>query len=163
MKLNNFVLSFQQYILNERVLSIGLNPKHEKYREQHRQEIHDMIQKSYEKLTPVAGYCGHKPGSKEESDAIHADISNPHHIIKATRRNGKITAIHLYKKKYGRKAIGVATNGTEQGKKDDHKMKRAWGRVLRRTRALTKEDGIACSTQQSSSQAHRQRDRTTSR
>jgi hypothetical protein len=128
--LNSFVLTFANYILSEHVLSIGLNPEHEKYREQHRKDMHDILRKSYEK---VGGYCGHKPGSKEESDAIHSDISNPNHVIKATRRNGKITSVHLYKKHHGRKAIGVATE-TEQGKKDvrknfhdDHKMKRAWG------------------------------------
>lgn len=159
--INSFVLSFQQF-LDEHVLSIGLNPKHEKYREHHRQEIHDMLRKSYE---PVGGYCGHKSGTKEESDAIHADISNPHHIIKATRRNGKITAVHMYKKKHGRKAIGVATNGTEQGKKDvrknfadDHKMKRAWGEFSGTPEHLQRKMGSPIVPNTQGGKAHRQRD-----
>lgn len=129
--LNSGVISFSQFVLTERVLSIGLNPAHEKYREQHRQDIHDLLHKSYK---PIGGYCGHKSGSKEESDAIHHDIS--HQDIKAVRRNGKITAAHLYKKHHGRKGVGLGSDGTEQGKSDakkimadDHKQKRSWAEV----------------------------------
>ena len=124
------MLTFKNYIV-EKVLSIGLNPKHDKFREQHRQEMHDMIQKSYK---PIGGYLGLQSGSKEESDAIHGDISKS--IIKATRRDGKITALNMYKKQHGRKSITSATDGTDRGKKDwmktkleDHEQKRAWGEV----------------------------------
>lgn len=127
--LNIQMQSFGEFILSERVLSIGLNPAHEKYREKHRGEIHDLLRHSYSKL---GGYSGHAPGSKEESDEIHKDISNS--AMKAVRRNGKISSVHLYKLKHGRKAIGLGTNGTDQGKtdakktfQDDHKQKRAWG------------------------------------
>lgn len=124
------ISSFSEFI-TERVISIGLNADHEKFREQHRKEIHDMIHQAYKS---IGGYSGHSPGSKEESKAIHDDISNS--LIKATKRNGKITAVNLYKKQHGRKSIASATDGTSQGKQDfmktkieDHEMKRAWGEV----------------------------------
>jgi len=124
------VQSFKQF-LTERVVSIGINPEHEKFREQHRDEIHDMIHKAYK---PLGGYAGHDSGSSEESKAIHADIDSS--VIKATRRDGRLTAVNLYKKQHGRKSIASATDGSEQGKKDfvktkieDHEQKRAWGEV----------------------------------
>jgi len=130
------MLSFKKFIqLNEHVLSIGLNPSHEKYREEHRNEIHDLLRNSYNK---IGGYSGFKSGSDEESKAIHKDIDSS--IIKAVRRpteNGKkITAVNLYKRAHGRKSIAVGTDGSEQGKKDfyktkieDNEHKRAWAEV----------------------------------
>lgn len=124
------MLNFKQFI-NEHVLSIGLKDAHEKYREQHRDEIHDMIHHAYK---PIGGYGGHESGSREESKSIHDDISSS--VIKATKRDGKITSVNLYKKKHGLKSIAAATDGTTQGKKDfvknkteDHKQKRAWAEV----------------------------------
>lgn len=123
-------LSFSQFI-TERVLSIGLKDDHEKFREQHRDEIHDMIRTAYK---PIGGYAGHESGSDKESKAIHDDISSS--VIKATKRDGKVTAVNLYKKQHGRKSIASATDGSDQGKKDfmktkieDHEQKRAWGEV----------------------------------
>lgn len=126
------MLSFKHYnLLSEKVLSIGFNPEHEKFREHHRQEIHDLIHKSY---VAAGGYGGEESGSKEESKKIHDDISNS--SIKAVKRNGKISALSLYKKQHGRKSIASASDGTSQGKTDyrmikheDNKMKRAWGEV----------------------------------
>ena len=68
------MLTFSAF-LQERVLSIGLNPKHEQHREKYRQQMHDMIQKAYSH-PDIGGYGGHKSGSKEESDAIHDDITH---------------------------------------------------------------------------------------
>lgn len=122
--------TFTEFI-TEHVLSIGLNDNHDRFREQHRGEFHDLIQKAYK---PIGGYAGHKSGSESESKAIHDDISSS--VIKATKRDGKITAVNLYKKQHGRKSIASASDGTDQGKKDylktkieDHEMKRAWGEV----------------------------------
>ena len=121
---------FKQFI-TERVLSIGINPEHEKHREKHRKEIHNIIHHAYK---DIGGYAGHTSGSKEESNAIHHDIT--HSVIKATTRDGKVSAVNLYKKQHGRKSIASGTNGTEQGKKDflktkieDLEQKRAWGEV----------------------------------
>jgi hypothetical protein len=141
------MLNFKNFIyLNERVLSPGLNDKHEQYREKHRQEIHDMIRNAYSHPS-VGGYGGLKSGSEEESKSIHDDISSS--LIKMTRRGDKISAVNLYKKKFGRKSIASATDGTEQGKKDlrknkleDHEMKRAWGEVSGAPEAIGKKMGV---------------------
>jgi hypothetical protein len=123
-----------------------LNDKHEGEREKHRDEIHHMLQKAYSH-PDIGGYGGHESGSKKESEAIHHDIS--HSVIKATKRDGKITAVNLYKKKHGRKSIASATDNSEQGKKDwkktkleDHEQKRAWGEVSGKAEHLQKKMGI---------------------
>lgn len=137
------MIRFNQFII-EKVLSIGLNPKHEKFREAHRQEFHDMLHHAYK---PIGGYAGAGSGTKEESDAIHADISQ--HIIKATKRHGKITSVNIYKKMHGRKSVASATDGTPEGKRDflknkleDHEQKRAWGEVSGKVEHLTKKLGV---------------------
>lgn len=145
--INNSMLSFKEYLeeeyLEERVLSIGLNPSHEKHRETHRGHIHDMIHHAYKS---IGGYGGHASGSKKESDAIHDDIS--HSVIKAVKRNGKLSSVNLYKKQHGRKSIASATDGTAQGKKDfmktkleDHEHKRAWGEVSGKVASIHKKLG----------------------
>lgn len=107
--------TFKQY-LEEKVLNIGLNPKHEKFRDSHEREIHDVIQSSYSKVE--GGYGGLGSGSKEESDAILTDIRNKDHAIKAVRREGKINSAIIYKKKHGRKVIALGHDGTIGGKRD---------------------------------------------
>ena len=142
--MHTFKSFLNEDLLLERVLSIGINPNHEKFREHHRQEIHDILRKSY---ANIGGYGGKTSGSKEESDAIHHDIS--HAAIKAVRRNGKISAVNLYKKQHGRKSVGSGTDGSEQGKKDwrktsleDHEQKRAWGEFSGAAEHLTKKIGM---------------------
>lgn len=137
--------SFKSFIA-EHILSIGINDKDEPKREKHRQEIHDMIQKSYSH-PDVGGYGGHTSGSKEESHAIHHDIT--HSLIKATTRNGKVTAVNLYKKQHGRKSIASGHDGSDQGKKDymktklsDHEHKRAWGEVSGGVEHVAKKMGV---------------------
>lgn len=134
--------TFRTY-LEEKVLNIGLNPAHEKHREAYRGEMHDMLRKSYES---IGGYGGLGSGSKEESDAIHADLSST--MIKATRRNGKISSVRLYKPSHGRKSIAIGTDGTPQGKKDfrqtvidDHTQKRSWGEVSGAPEAIHRKMG----------------------
>lgn len=109
--------TFEEY-LEEKVLSIGFNPAHEHHREKHRQEIHDILHKSYARIN---GYNGHKSGSPEESHAIHHDIT--HSNIKATKRDGKISSVNLYKDSHGRKSIASGTDGSERGKDDIIKTK----------------------------------------
>jgi hypothetical protein len=124
------MLSFKKF-LEEKVLSIGLNPEHEKFREPYRQQIHDLLRNAY---SNIGGYAGLTPGSDEESSAIHNDISNS--LIKAVKRSNGISAVNLYRPQHGRKSIASATNGSEEGKKDwlktkieDNTQKRAWGEV----------------------------------
>lgn len=137
------MIAFKEF-LTERVLSIGFNPDHEKHREAHRQEIHDLLHKAY---VPIGGYSGLKSGSKEESDSIHDDIT--HSAIKLTKREGKVSAVALYKMKHGRKKIAVATDGTPQGKKDymkteleDHEKKRAWSEKSGAPEHISKKMGV---------------------
>lgn len=117
--------------LSEKILSIGLNSEHGKHREKYRQQIHDLIQTSYK---DAGGYGSLPSGSKEESNAINNDITSS--VIKAVRRDSKITAAVLYKKQHGRKAIASGTDGSQQGKSDwknikstDISRKRAWAEV----------------------------------
>ena len=70
------------------------------------QDMHDMLVKSYHY---VGGYAGLGSGSKEESKAIHSDLSNPDHIIKVIKRGSAITALAMYKPQFGRKGIASAT------------------------------------------------------
>lgn len=137
------MLSFAEF-LAEHVLSIGLNSEHNAHREKHRQEIHDIIHSSYKS---IGGYGGNESGSEKESAAIHHDIT--HSKIKAVKRDGKITAVNLYKDQHGRKSIASGTNGTEQGKKDyikikseDHHQKRAWGEVSGKAEHLMRKVGM---------------------
>jgi hypothetical protein len=136
--------SFKSF-LAEKVLSIGLNPEHEKFREKHRQQIHDVIQHSYKNVD--GGYGGNGSGTKKESDAIHDDIT--HSVIKATKRGDKITAVNLYKKQHGRKSIASGTDGSEQGKNDwkktkleDNTKKRSWGEVSGAAEHLQRKIGV---------------------
>lgn len=138
------MLSFNNFLL-EHILSIGLNDKHGGDREKHRSEIHSILQRAYAH-PDIGGYGSKKSGSKEESDAIHHDIT--HSVIKATKRNGKITSVNLYKKEHGRKSIASGTDNTTQGKKDwlktkleDHEQKRAWGEVSGKAEHLQKKLG----------------------
>ena len=139
------MLSFKEYLM-ERILSIGLNPKHEKHREGLRSQIHDVIRKSYSNVK--GGYGDQGAGSDAESKAIHNDISDAAHI-KATVRNGKVTHASLYKNKAGRKIIALGTDGSDQGKKDlrqnqsdDHKHKRAWGEFSDRAEGSYRKAGF---------------------
>lgn len=109
--------SFSDFLkLDEHVINIGFDPSQEHNREKHRQEIHDMLRSSYRHI----GYGGHEPSSDKESHAIHDDIS--HAAIKATKRNGKISSVILYKRSHGRKQIAGGTDGTISGKKDWFKI-----------------------------------------
>lgn len=137
--------SFLEY-QKEHVISIGLNPKHDHYREKLRGQIHSVLQKSYSNVP--GGYGGHGSGSDKEREAIHNDITNSAHI-KATTRNGQVTHATLYKKQAGRKIIALGTNGTDQGKhdlqqnqKDDNKMKRAWGEFSDRAEGSYRKAGF---------------------
>lgn len=135
----------QETLLNERVISIGLNPKHEKYRDKYRDQIHDILQRSY--ADPRIGGYGGISGSEEESAAIHADITNAEYI-KAIKRDGHITAVALYKKRYGRKGIAIGTDRTDQGRadlrmlmRDDDKMMRTWGEVSHSSERIRRQMG----------------------
>ena len=133
--------------LNETFLSIGLNPKHEVHRHHHADEIFNLMRKSYANVE--GGYGGKGTGTEAEEADIRADIHNPNHIIKAVRRNGKISAVTIYKKHHGRKSIAIGTDGTTQGKldvkkvmMDDKKMERSWAEVSGAPEAIKRKIGF---------------------
>lgn len=121
--------------LNERVVNIGLGDTNHPAREKHRHEFFNILRNSYSS-PELGGYGGHKSGSDEEHRAIHDDISKSK--IKATKRDGKITTVALYKDQHGRKLIAGGTDGTPQGKADfkkaraediTHKDRHSWAEV----------------------------------
>lgn len=139
------MLSFIKF-LEEKYLSIGLNPEHEKHRETHAQHIHDILHSSYRE---AGGYGGHKSGSQEEYDAIMSDIRHPNHIIKTVVRGGKPTTAIVYKKHRGRKIIAVGTDNSDRGKadlkgilKDDRNLQRSWGEVSGALEHVTSKMGF---------------------
>lgn len=127
------MLSFKQF-LNEKIISIGLNPGHDSLRSKHHDQLVNILSKSYK---AIGGYVGKRSGTAEEHKAISGDIMHPQHAIKAVRRGNNITAVVVYKKdhKGNRKLIAAATDASDQGKNDlkshilqqDQHMKRAWG------------------------------------
>jgi hypothetical protein len=140
------MLSFKQFLLEHIVNSFDEKSHHE-FVKTHGDHVKSMISKSYEY---AGGYGGHKTGSKEEHDAIHADLTHPNHIIKATKRDGKITSVNIYKNHHGRKSIAAATDGSSQGKKDFIKTKvddigqkdrHAWGEVSDKAEAVAHKLG----------------------
>jgi len=138
------MLSFSQFLLQEKVLSIGINPEQEPLREKHRKEIFDILKSSYSKIGGYSG-LGHKP--EDEHKAIHADISNS--MIKAVRRNGKIVAVSLYRDQHGRKTLALGTDGSAEGKDaimkimdEDNKQKRSWGEVSGAVEHLQTKIGV---------------------
>ena len=131
--------------LLEHVLSIGFNPEHASFREKHRQEIHDILRGSYKNVE--GGYSGLGHGTEAESAAIHDDISK--HNIKATTRNGKVTAVRIYKNLHGRKMIAAGTDGTTQGKSDftktgmeDNEQHRSWAEVSGKMETISDRMGV---------------------
>lgn len=124
------MITFKQFLL-EKVLSPGFNPEHNEHREKYRDQIHDILKTSYEKM---GGYGGLGSGTEQEHNSIHADITKLN--IKMTRRGDAITAVMLYKDQFGRKAVAAGTDGSVRGKKDllahmkeDHTQSRSWGEV----------------------------------
>lgn len=136
------MLTFLQFI-KEHVISVGYNPKHEKHREIHRDEIHNILHKSYAK---IGGYSGLGSGSDEEHKSIHHDIS--HQDMKIVKKDGKAVAVTIYKKSHGRKAIALGHNGTKEGSEgitkitgEDHAQKRAWAETSGKASAFFKKLG----------------------
>lgn len=136
------MLSFLEF-MTEHVLSIGINPKHEPYREALRPEIHDILRKSYE---TIGGYSGLPSGSEDESKSIHSDIS--HSMMKVVTRDGKVSSVVLYKPQHGRKAIAVGTASSKRAKmdykktaEDDIKQKRSWAEVSGAPEAIQRKLG----------------------
>jgi hypothetical protein len=126
--MENIMQSFSQFISERYITTTDPDLKRK-----HADDVHTMLRNSYKS---VDGYGGLGSGSKEEHEAIHKDLHDPHVIMKLHKKEGKALSVSLYKKQRGRKLIAAGTNGTDEGKaslhrivKDDNKDKRAWGEV----------------------------------
>ena len=125
-------MNFKDFLLlNETFISIGINKSHDKFREQYRDQIRDIISLSYAK---IGGY----KALGTNSDAEHKEINDliDDSLIKAIVRNGKMTAVNMYKDRLGRKIIASGSDGTQKGKDDwwliqveDNEQERSWGEV----------------------------------
>lgn len=58
--------------VNEKVINIGLNRSHDRFRDEYRDQMVDIISKSY---AGIGGYSGQLSGSSRERDAISHDIN----------------------------------------------------------------------------------------
>jgi hypothetical protein len=93
--------TFKQFIEESYINLIHDDPR----KDQHKDEVHNMIQKAYEKIGGIHGSGFASPD----------DMKNIH-MWKLSRSQGKLKAVALYKDKGGRKSVAVATDGTEEGK-----------------------------------------------
>lgn len=138
--------TFQEF-LNEK----NINNIKQPLKPEHHAEIHAMLTKVY---SNIGGYGSLGSGSYEEAKAIHADILNPKHSVKAVTRpdeNGKskVVAVVLYKHNKDtddRKIIGLGTDNTPNGKNgltsimdDDVKLKRSWGEFSKAAEAVARK------------------------
>ena len=93
-------------------------------RKKYGQLVWDMLQSAYK---DIGGYKG--------ASSID-ELINSSNLWKLVRKNDKIVAVALYKDLKGRKSIGVATDGSAEGKQalldmwaDDLKLNRSWSEV----------------------------------
>lgn len=119
-------------ILNEHIINLFTDNEKARYAN----EVWDILQSSYEKA-----------GGFKSSESLEQLIKKSG-LWKIITRNGKISAVNIYKHQYGRKTIASGTNGTLQGKKDyfklkneDVDLKRVWGEVSGAPEHLLKKYG----------------------
>ena len=108
-------------LLFERVVNAFDNHTKHKYADQ----VWDILQTSYNKLP--GGFA-----SASSVDELIADSG----LWKLIKRGDKITAVGIYKDRFGRKSIASGTDGTAQGRNDYMMIKqedvvfhRAWAEV----------------------------------
>jgi len=115
------MLSFRQYILNEKFVNLlHDDPKKQQYAD----EVKSLLDKSYASVGGI-----HGSGFRDKDDMIK---NIP--MWKLKKHQGKVVAAAMYKDKGGRKAVAIATDGTEHGKRgasdimsDDLRTGRAYG------------------------------------
>jgi hypothetical protein len=119
-------------ILAERVLNLRTPIEKEKYAE----KVWDVLQTSY---ADIGGFS-----TASTLDELIQKFS----LWKIVVRNGIVTAVKVYRDQFGRKSVGVGTNGTVQGKKDikmimqdDVKTGRMWVEVSGKPEQLYRKFG----------------------
>lgn len=120
-------------ILIERVVNLFQPDDQMKYADQ----VWDILQKSYVKA-----------GGFHSANDIQ-DLIAKTNMWKLVVRNGKVTAVNLYRDLHGRKSIAAGTDGTLQGKKDymmvkdaDIKYRRSWAEVSGAPERLASKAGM---------------------
>jgi hypothetical protein len=108
-------------ILTERVRNLFGNLS----KLQYGQQVWRVLQNSYASL----------PGGFGTASSLE-ELINTSGLWKVVTRDGKVSAVNIYRDQHGRKSIASGTDGTPQGKKDfmmikgeDVKMQRAWAEV----------------------------------
>jgi len=96
----------KEFLLLEKF--VNLLPANQEEKEQYKNEVYGILQKAYAEIGGLTG-----SGFKNPDDMVE---NIP--FWKLARRGKNITAVVLYKDKTGRKDVAVATDGTDQGKKD---------------------------------------------
>lgn len=119
--------------LTERILNLHDTPAKLKFG----QEVWDLLQLSYSTV----------PGGFGTADSLE-DLISKTGLWKIVTRDGKVTAVNLYRDQYGRKSVAAGTNGSRQGIKDyymvkteDEKFERAWAEVSGKPELLMKKSG----------------------
>lgn len=120
-------------ILSERVVNAFDNDKKKQYSDQ----VWNILQQSYAKL----------PGGFGTASSVEELIAKSG-LWKIIVRNGKVSAVNVYKDQHGRKSIASGTDGSPQGKMDykmiknaDVKLGRAWAEVSGAPAAMLEKMG----------------------
>jgi hypothetical protein len=119
-------------LLIERIVNLFKADEKQKYAD----EVWDVLQQSY---APIGGF-----GTSATVD----ELIEKSGLWKLVVRNGNISALEIYRDQFGRKGIGLGTNGTYQGKKDlrmiikdSIKYKRSWAEVSGKPEYIYKKYG----------------------
>jgi hypothetical protein len=109
-----------QDFLVERVLNALTSVQKRRYAD----DVWEILQQSYRKI-----------GGFQSASSV-AELIADSGIWKIVVRDGKISAVKIYKDRYGRKSIAAGTDGSAQGKRDlimlisdDTKLNRSWVEV----------------------------------
>ena len=119
-------------ILAERILNLVTPSDKQKYADQ----VWNVLQQSY---AHIGGF-----GTAETPE----ELINRFHRWKIVVRNGQVTAVKVEKDQYGRKSVGMGSDGTPQGKQDvrmlikgDVAMNRTWAETSGAPESLYKKYG----------------------
>lgn len=121
-------------IINEHVVNAFDPTQKLKYAD----EVWDILQKSYANVEGGFGTASSIEELIEKSS-----------LWKLVTRDGRVTAVAIYRDQLGRKSIASGTDGSRQGKADymmiknaDVKLRRAWAEVSGAPEALMKRTGL---------------------
>jgi hypothetical protein len=129
--INNRMDTFKKFLEERFVNLLHADPRKQQYAD----EVHGMVQKSYEKIGGI-----HGSGFRDPHDMVK---NIP--MWKLKKKGGKIVSAVFYKDREGRKSVAAATDGSEEGKKgvgeifrDDLKRGRAYGEKSKAALSFTK-------------------------